>query len=97
MNNLIKPGHYWFEYHCWESPKSQDAELWYRSHQKIEVLGLSPNHEKCGLEMTRNERMEEGVPLTYEIRFADGFEGTAFEDEILESPEEFTAKQGNKP
>ncbi len=25
----------WFEYHCWESPESSDAEIWYRSHQKV--------------------------------------------------------------
>ena len=24
---------FWFEYNCYESPESCDAEIWYRSHQ----------------------------------------------------------------
>lgn len=30
----------WFEYHCWESPESSDAEVWYRSHCEVSVIGL---------------------------------------------------------
>lgn len=31
----------WFEYHCLESDSSCDAELWYRSHQQVNVLEIS--------------------------------------------------------
>lgn len=77
---------FWFEYHCLESPDSQDAEMWYHSHQKCTVLEVS---ELGGVDMTKEERMEEGEPRVYKVRFEDGYEWSAFEDEILDSPEEF--------
>ncbi len=103
--DYIEPGtRLWFEYHCWESPASCDAEIWYRSHQQVDVLGLSSDCEDCRLQfelssedceacafqLTKGERGEAGVPLTYLVRFDDGFEYTAFEDELLESPTQFS-------
>ena len=77
-----------FEYHCWEDEQSADAELWYRSHSRVKVLGVSNGSER-GLYKTKNERLENGVPVTYLIEFEDGFKGTAFEDELVNSEIEF--------
>jgi len=88
--DIIKPGRYWYEYHCLESPASNDAELWYRSHQPVEVLGISPEAETAGINLTRTQRAEDGIPLVYSIRFDDGHTGEAWEDEILDHPNEFT-------
>ena len=77
----------WFEYHCQESAKSADAELWYRSHQRVTVLDCD-NVDEFG-DLSFVERAEAGVPLVYKIRFEDGFEGAAFEDELVDNPEEF--------
>lgn len=76
----FKPGDTaWFEYHCWESPESADAQAWYRSHQKVTVLSVQEN-DSAG--MTRLERNEAGMPYTYTVRFGDGLEWCAFEDEL---------------
>jgi len=77
----------WFEYHCWESHKSADAELWYRSHQKVTV-GKVLNPEFGDL--SYKERLDNGTPLVYEIVFSDGVKGTAFEDELLRSRKKFS-------
>ena len=69
----------WFEYHCWESPESCDAELWYRSHQKVRVL-------RRGVD-DHDEYTEE--PKVYDVVFKDGFKGTVFADELMNSPKEF--------
>lgn len=86
----------WFEYHCNESHNSADAELWYRSHQKVKILridNLQDFHESTTME----ERLEDmGSPIVYNIRFEDGFEGSAFEDELLNSPEEYCRKDPSK-
>jgi len=67
---------FWYEYHCDESPGSADAELWYRSHQQVEVTDKSYS--------------DPGEPEQYNIKFLeDGFEGVAFDDELLNSTEEF--------
>ena len=50
----------WFEYHCFESPKSVDADLWYHSHQKVSVLSIA---DEGGGE-TLEERIAEGYPRT---------------------------------
>lgn len=74
-----------FEYHCNESHDSAHAELWYRSQVEVTVLcieNMGPEHRNS----TRRSRGENGIPLVYKIRFADGFEHTAFEDELLSSP-----------
>ena len=77
----------WFEYHCWESSQSADAELWYHSHQKVIVLGMVEND---GYDIPKQEdRYYAGCVLVYKIRFADGFEHDATEDELLDSKDEF--------
>ena len=76
---------YWFEYHCYENEKSCDAEIWYRSHQKVLVLSISD----FGGGDTESERAEFGEPRVYKIRFKDGLEWDVFEDELMNSPEEF--------
>lgn len=74
-----------FEYHCWESSQSSDAELWYRSHQRVTVLRIV----EPGVGRTFMERCEAGNPRVFRIRFEDGFEGDAFEDELVRSRKEF--------
>ena len=75
---------FWFEYHCYESPESCDAELWYRSHQQVKVIGVSEwSHDNL------QDRIEDATPRVYRIRFNDGFEGDAWEDELVNSPDEF--------
>ena len=81
-----QPGKYWYEYHCYEGHDSSDAELWYHSHQKVNVLSLVEQ----GFGDTPEERGNNGQPAVYNVRFSDGFTGDAFEDEILDSPSEFT-------
>lgn len=75
---------FWFEYHCYESPDSCDAELWYRSHQKVKVIGVSEwSHNDL------QDRIEDATPRVYKIKFEDGYEGDAWEDEIVDSPDGF--------
>ena len=84
----------WFEYHCWESDESADADLWHRTHQpvvvtspiSVDVYGAEPPE---GL-ATVDERNEAAMPGVYQIRFPDGYPGTAWEDELLESPDFYT-------
>lgn len=71
-----------FEYHCTEEHSSADAELWYRSHSRVEVLGLNPG-DSLGMEL--GERIEEALPFTYRVRFPDGYEGDVWEDELSTS------------
>lgn len=71
-----------FEYHCYEGHDSSDAELWYRSHSSVTVCGLDPqadNEPGDGYAW----RMEQGLPLVYLIRFEDGEQFSAWEDELL--------------
>jgi hypothetical protein len=92
---LRSPGQVlWFEYHCLESHDSCDAALWYRSQQRVTVLRLAPNdgyYPAGGVLPIPSfaERMECATPIAYSIRFADGFEADAVEDELLDSPLEF--------
>jgi hypothetical protein len=76
-----------FEYHCEESHSSSHAEWWYRSHQKVTVLACV-NKDESG-DMTQNDRFDKGHQLVYKIRWADGFEGDCFEDELLDSEDEY--------
>ena len=69
---------YWFEYHCWESEESADAELWHHSHQKCLVTGIDTEYK----DMTEKERYEAAMLNHYKIKFADGFESSAGEDEL---------------
>lgn len=70
----------YFEYRCFESDSSSDAALWRRSHNLVRVLGRSEDSEDFDL----------GEPLTFDIEFEDGRTGTAWEDELLRSPAEYT-------
>ena len=71
----------WFEYHCLESMGSSDAVLWLHSHQQV-IVGVEVASDAWA-SSTFEERAEGGSPRYYKIRFADGFEGTAFEDELM--------------
>lgn len=73
-----------FEYHCNQSHDSEDAQLWYRSHQEVTVLGRGDDD---GHAATHAERAENGTPRIYSVRFDDGHEGEVFEDELLRSSE----------
>jgi hypothetical protein len=84
IKNVWKRGETaYFEYHCCQGHDSADAQLWYRSHQSVTVLGISGK----GYGKTIISRLYNGHPRVYTIRFQDGTEGGAFEDELLTSPE----------
>lgn len=69
------PARAWFEYHCWESEDSADAELWRHTHERVIVLRmLSP--DESDYEM-------------YEVRFADGYKGHVFADELTHTRKNF--------
>jgi len=87
MKDGIEPGtDKYFEYRCWESHSSSDAHLWYRSHCKVTVLKcVNPEYG----DITIEERCEAGMALVYCVRFPDGYEGDVWEDELLDSPEEY--------
>jgi hypothetical protein len=95
IENLRKRGQIlFFEYHCWESHASADAELWYRSHQRVKVLGLAPNDgyypkDKVLPIHSFADRCEAGCPICYKVKFTDGHIGDVFEDELLDSPKEY--------
>ncbi len=78
--------YYWFEYHCLESKDSQDAELWYHSHQKVKILSIADND---GMNLTEKERQEYGQPIGYQAIFEDGFKSTVMEDELFNNKEGF--------
>lgn len=80
-----------FEYHCYQGHDSCDAELWYRSQQVVTVLCV----DNEGFGGTPRRRIENGEPRTYRIRFADGYENTAHEDELYTSVKHYT--DGGKP
>ena len=81
----------WFEYHCWESHDSGDAEVWYRSHQQATIIGLpEPGTDAYGLPgADYAERQEEAFTRFYTVRFADGLEWDVFEDELTTEPGDF--------
>lgn len=82
----IKIGNkYWFEYHCLESHKSCDSEIWYRSHQQVIVIKIM----ELGFGLTKTERLKNGEPRVYKVKFDDGFEYDVFEDELMNSKDEF--------
>lgn len=76
---------FWFEYHCFESHSSCDVKIWYHSHQRTTVLSIS----EPGNGHTPEERADSGEPRVYKVKFSDGFEADAFEDELMDSPDEF--------
>lgn len=71
-----------FEYHCFESPYSQDAPIWRRTQQIVEVVSLSECEDM--LPMSFSERCEEGLPLVFMVKFPDGLVWNVFEDELIE-------------
>jgi len=75
---------FWFEYHCFESDESCDSEIWYRSHQKVKVLSVS----EWSLDELK-DRIEDGQPRVYSVKFNDGFIADVLEDELMESKDEF--------
>lgn len=77
-----------FEYHCLESHDSVDSDLWYRSHQKVVVLKLEDID--FDILQTRKDRLEQGQPLSYKVKFEDGFIGTAMEDELMISEDMYS-------
>ena len=70
-------GRRWFEYHCWESEDSCDAELWHHTHQQVIVLSKY-----------KYEKGDEELKV-YKARFPDGFEYDVFGDELIASPKDF--------
>lgn len=57
----------WFKYNCFESDKSIDAEIWYHTNQLVDVL---------------HPLKDTDIPMS-RIRFSDGFECDAFNDELI--------------
>ena len=84
-----------FEYHCWESDSSNDTDLWHRSHQKVIITGIAPNDAYMPDSdvvpvPSLDERYDSAVLISYTIRFMDGYEGVAVEDELLDSANEYS-------
>jgi hypothetical protein len=87
-----------FEYHCWRSHESGDAELWYRDHQMVTIIAVDLTCDgykafQAGV-TSANERIEEGIPVAYVARFADGHEHTVLEDELFIDTGFFDASLG---
>jgi len=76
-----------FEYHCLRNHDSEDAEAWYRDHQVVTILNMEEGDGRALLENGSDaaERAEDGNPLTYKVRFADGHVHSVFEDELFVS------------
>ena len=82
LKNLWRPGEVaYFEYHCYMGHDSADAELWYRTHQPVEIMKMT----NPGYGRTYRDRAWDGEPRMYRIRFLDGWVGGAFEDELYTS------------
>ena len=96
IDELIPNGtEIFFEYHCWESHESSDAQLWYRSHQKVTVIECVNAHENG--DMSFIERCENGHQLVYKVQFPDGHIGDVFEDELMESEENYERPNPPQP
>lgn len=88
-NKVITPGvEMYFEYHCWESDKSADAQLWYHSHRKVTVLECN-NPEYYDACKTAKGRINNGILLAYQVRFSCGCEFEAMEDELFDRESEY--------
>ncbi len=78
----------WFEYHCYEGEDSADAPAWHHTHQRVTIISEGEADETAeGL--TFRQRAAQGVPKTYRVRFDDGLEWDAFEDELTTTPKDF--------
>lgn len=76
---------FWFEYHCDETEDSCDRNLFLKSHQKAKVISISDE----GCSDSEEERIENSEPRIYKVEFSDGSLYDVFEDELVDSPEEF--------
>lgn len=75
----VEPGKtYWFEYHCDETDTSADVHLRNRSRSRVKVLKLSGDSAP-----------DDQDALVWEVQFDDGFVAPAFDDELLDSPEQY--------
>jgi hypothetical protein len=72
----------WFEYQCWESDESCDAELWKHTHQQVTIIGESDSDELCAVN-SLDERIAGACMKVYNVRFDDGFEYEVVEDELF--------------
>ena len=70
-----------FEYHCFESDESADAELWHHSHSLVRVLRMTER----GGGATPEIRAANAMPRLYRVRFLDDYEHDVFEDELCGS------------
>lgn len=83
-----------FEYHCNESHDSPDAQAWYHSHRPVTVVEHASDYgpddpNDPWSKMTYDDRAEAGMPKVYHVRHEDGFEHHAFEDELVDGPEDY--------
>ena len=76
--------YFWFEYHCYESDDSCDEEIWYRSHQKVKILSVS----EWSFDNLQ-DRIDDGQPRVYKVMFNDGLKYDVYEDELMNSTEDF--------
>lgn len=73
-----------FEYHCLRSHDSQDAELWYRSHEEVTIVEAGEHLYSVAPSLDDIfKRGEAGQPKAYNVRFADGHVRGATEDELF--------------
>lgn len=87
-----------FEYHCWQAPASNDYDLWQRTQQPVKVLGQTDGDDVSDEAPTFDERLSEwAMPLTYHIRFGDGHEGVATEDELHTHPKHYDPRHEFHP
>lgn len=78
----------WFEYHCDTQETSKDYWLYLRTHQQVTVIKLTDPDNTCE-NTTLAERGENGIPLVYTVEFSDGVTGDVFEDELMNSQNDF--------
>jgi hypothetical protein len=75
----------WFEYRFFDSLKSYNPELWFRSHQQVKVVSI----EEPGLGKTMADRIENRALRSYKVKFDDGYEHQVSEEELLYSKKDF--------
>jgi hypothetical protein len=79
-----------FEYHCYEGHDSNDAKAWYHSHQPVTVLEENEDDGQRHMFADHADRADAGMPVSYHVRWGDGYEHTVFEDELLTHPKHFS-------
>ena len=68
-----------FEYRCWESEESSDADLWHRTHEPVTVVG----------EVDLDEGSRAEVGRVWVVRFDDGYIGHVFDEELMKTSSQF--------